>query len=401
MTMAQSREPTFDLWTSRLDGIPWVALEEFLQQRHQEGPRLEYRRTIEGARRDRRLRLVETIGAMANSGGGLILIGVADDGSGRPREWAGVEPGEITRQRIEALCRRALAPYVDIEFGTATNPATQLDVSVVRVPPDLPNRPIFVEDRGILARAGESSVPATVEQLRSWLTSQGADRNQPAGRLSLAVRAIPNLETPILVVAVTPAWYWSHSLWNDATIDHIESSLIAAFADVGGATASDRLIELHADSNTGELLRQVWVAPDATTYRRYGFMTDSSQPIDALRVAGEVRRTWNAAKAVVPVVLPGYFGPLSFRIAIGSARGGFRSHGSLLKKLEHVRPAPIRGRDGWMGDGELPFEASPEELLAKVLPAMLLAHGYRHVAEHVDELISFAGSAAASENPPG
>lgn len=393
--------PPFDLWTSRLtDDLPWEAVHDFLSQRHQEGSRLEYRSGIDGSRQDRRVRVVETIGAMANSGGGLILVGVGDDGDNRPIDWPGVKPGSVTRQRVDNLCRAALNPFVEVDIGTATNPETQQHVVVIRVPSDVPNRPILIDGRGVLARVGEASVPATLDQLVAWMPLYEGRRNEAAGRLTLAVRGVPNMPAPILAMAVTPVWSWSRSRWDDATLDGIEATVDRVFADLKSAAVSETMIDFQVASSQGDLLRQVWVDAAGTVYRRYGFVAEPGELIDALRVAGEMRRTWVAAQAVVPIVLPGYFGPLLYRFAIGSAAVGFRSHRSMVTKLEQADRAPVRGKEGWMADREWSVEATAAEVISGTISAMLLAFGYRHVKEHVDELVAAAPTSASAENPP-
>jgi predicted HTH transcriptional regulator len=80
---------TTSLFTRDLSApVPWQEVDAFLSQRHRESPGIEYRQKIDSSGKGL-TRFVDTVGAMANSGGGLILIGVeADHSTDRPPEVA-------------------------------------------------------------------------------------------------------------------------------------------------------------------------------------------------------------------------------------------------------------------------------------------------------------------------
>jgi hypothetical protein len=76
---------SFDVWTSRYAGsIPWRVVDEFLALNGRKGPHVQDRHAIEGSGKEGVTRVVETIGAMANRGGGLIFVGFRQGADDRP-----------------------------------------------------------------------------------------------------------------------------------------------------------------------------------------------------------------------------------------------------------------------------------------------------------------------------
>lgn len=397
--MSDEREDQFDLWTSSFARpIPYAAVDGFLRQHHPEGARIEYRAEL-SKRADGRVRTAETVGAMANTGGGLIFLGV-EEAAGVPRRWPTLASGTLGRVQVEDQCRTLLRPYVDIETVVVADPTTGNEIVVVRVPSQTPAGPVYVEGRGVLIRAGEATRPATVEQIRSLLIGQGAQSTSALNSLSLAIRAVPNLEHPVFAMATAPLWSWPNARWTDETLDAVERLVSARFGDMQGSTAGDRLIDFQVEDARQDLLRHVWVRPDGTLYRRFMWTSEASDPIDILRVAGEVRRTWLAGQDAVRQVLVGYLGPIAYRVAIGSVKGGFVSHPKLLRSLTGHKATPVRGREGWIQDGEGAFDADPDEIVHRVVSALLLAFGYRHVSDVVEELVIGSRWVESAENPP-
>ena len=65
------------LYVKPIDQIDWDAIDNFCQQRLQEGAYLDYKRDFPA-------HLEKTVAAMANTFGGIILIGVEEDNEGKP-----------------------------------------------------------------------------------------------------------------------------------------------------------------------------------------------------------------------------------------------------------------------------------------------------------------------------
>lgn len=391
----------FDLWSSRFAGpIPWRTVDDFLSLREREGPRIEYRTSVDATSKEKVPRVVETIGAMANSGGGLIFVGVKQAPEDRPGEWPTVAADALTIQQIESMCRSALEPYVQVDVGRADDPQGRGSVWVIRVPTDFDDKPVFVEGKGVLVRLGEATVPAPVSLLRGWLLQDERRRDLVGGRLTRALPTAPNLEDPVFVMAATPSRPSRVTAWGDDVDDSIERLVSLRFGDMKAMAIAEEVIDFKVENARGDLLRHVWVDNTATIFRRYLFLGGGGGAVDALRVAGEIRRTWLFAGGAIRAVMPGYDGDVTYRVAIGSIKSGFESHREMAHKLQHASRGPVWTRNEWMLDGTKSIDTTWEEVTEGALTRMLRAFGYRRVAPEVAELVSMAAMSASAMDPP-
>ncbi len=390
-----------DLWSSRFAApIPWRTVDDFLGLREREGPRIEYRSGVDATSKEKVPRIVETIGAMANSGGGLIFVGVKQGPDDRPDRWPTLEAGDLTIQRIESLCRSALDPYVQVDVGRADDPEGRGSVWVVRIPADFDGKPVFVEGKGVLARLGEASVPAPVPLLREWLVEDEHRRDLVGGRLTRALPTAPNLEDPVFVMAATPTRPSRTTDWGDDVDDSIQRLVSFHFADLKEMTTAEEIVDFKVENARGDLLRHVWVDNTATVFRRFLLLGTGEGTVDALRVAGEIRRTWLFAGNAIRAIMPGYDGDVAYRVAIGSVKSGFESHREMAHKLQHASRGPVWSRSEWMLDGITDIDTAWEEVTEGALTRMLRAFGYRRVASEVAELVSLAPASASAMDPP-
>lgn len=122
-----------------------------------EGPQLEFKTKIpEGAR------FAKEIAAFANTRGGTLLSGVADDGT-----IAGVRDREEELFTLHSILEEYCHPTIEIEID-AVRISRRREVILVRVPRSR-NRPHFVrtEDRDIVyIRSMDKSIEASSEALR-------------------------------------------------------------------------------------------------------------------------------------------------------------------------------------------------------------------------------------------
>lgn len=159
--------------------ISWEAVEQFLSLREEEREWLEYKREVSDE-------AVKAIAAMANTNGGLILIGVEESregrgSTGRPGQVVGVPPE--ARMRLEHQCRDLLDPpfipeirMVEVPAGALgeghePEPGSPRYLLVVRVDPErAPSRPVIFrtgQAGKVLIRRGASSVEADPRTLRN------------------------------------------------------------------------------------------------------------------------------------------------------------------------------------------------------------------------------------------
>ncbi len=117
-----------------------------------EGSRLDFKLTISSS-----ARIARTLTAFANSSGGTILIGVADDGT-----VSGVASEQGEMERIEEATDFFIVPALEIAYGTVV--ADDRLVLVIDVPESLDKPHYALDERGnrtIYIRSRDKSVPTS------------------------------------------------------------------------------------------------------------------------------------------------------------------------------------------------------------------------------------------------
>lgn len=111
-----------------IDDITWASVEEFCQGQIPEGATVDYKVDWPG-------HLENTIAAMANTLGGVLIIGVACDDQERPTlPIVGIEPSDRLELRVFDICQGAIFPPVVPEVKACLNPDQSRAVIVIRVP---------------------------------------------------------------------------------------------------------------------------------------------------------------------------------------------------------------------------------------------------------------------------
>lgn len=137
-----------------------------------EGFRTEYKRELGDG-----MRVLDAVSAMANTFGGIILVGIDEDrnrtdaggfGAPGPDGLIGVPPKD--RTRLAAFCASRLVPPFDPEINSVELGNGQV-VLVVRVDPDVVPRPLMTNGR-ILVRTEAGNRPADYFRLGSLFDEQ-------------------------------------------------------------------------------------------------------------------------------------------------------------------------------------------------------------------------------------
>lgn len=122
-----------------------------------EGQLLEFKQEVGDAKR-----LLQSIVAFANSGGGTILVGVADDGIP-----ATIDP-MAAQEIIERAIRQHCEPGISVEYVPVS--ISGADVLMVRVPRG-PSPPYQYRPNGVFyVRRGRSNFPASPEEVRALVS---------------------------------------------------------------------------------------------------------------------------------------------------------------------------------------------------------------------------------------
>ena len=134
-----------------------------------EGRRVEFK---SGLPRD--AKIARTLGAFANTSGGVLLVGVRDRG-----ELCGLSDAPAVIERLHRVARAELEPPVELELRALTLDGFRIVLGEIPLSPLRPHRQR--SDGRVLVRVGASNRPAVGATLRAL--AQHTRRRHPQGEL--------------------------------------------------------------------------------------------------------------------------------------------------------------------------------------------------------------------------
>jgi hypothetical protein len=381
-----------DLWTTPFGGeIAWELIDAFLDLGVREHEQLEYREQVDaGGERDR---FVETVAAMANTGGvGIILIGVREDAkTDRPQEGWLLKPGALRPQSLEARCR-VLQPYVPLEIAWASKPGLG-QVVAVRVP-DFWDRPVFVPDRGVLVRQGQSNVPASLDQLRWWLAPSSAGTVAQGSDYGFTGYFLSGSSTDArLNLGITASRPWQRWRWDDASDAALEQAAARWYPDLRETRIGESLVQFSAAGESLEARSFIRCFPNGAVLRHVdGVMVAAGTGIcDMQLLANELIRFWQFGQTAVPAVLSEYRGPLTVWVAISGFPDGLWFP-SRPRGMPRQAVSPV---SYWTKTWPDVTPVTPTiEVVASLLAGLARAFGYRRVTDAIRETAKNASMAS-------
>lgn len=154
-----------DIFTTPPDEIRWSDVKSFLDGQFPEDARIDYKADMTD-------RITESIAAMGNTRGGVILVGVGEDPT---KKTPLLPPPGISIQHqgggtLVTHCQRRLQPVYVPPYAYVGIP-TQRDraILIVQVRPDEAPIPLWDEIEGVLVRIGDQNRPADLPALRTLL----------------------------------------------------------------------------------------------------------------------------------------------------------------------------------------------------------------------------------------
>ena len=158
-------------------------LNELISSKIPEGFQLEYKRQLGDGNK-----VLDAICAMANTFGGLIMVGIDEDrgrstqgfGAPGPDGLVGVEPSQ--RSRLTAFCSNRLVPPFDPEIESVDVGDGKV-VLAVRIDTTIAPRPLTHNDR-VLVRTEAGNRPADLFRLRSLFNEERSGRAVSAVQLN-------------------------------------------------------------------------------------------------------------------------------------------------------------------------------------------------------------------------
>jgi hypothetical protein len=153
------------LLTAPVNEIQWLDVQHFCDAALPEGVTRDYKE-------DFPTELERTVAAMANSAGGLVLIGVTEDRkSTKPSGMPGIPLIAGLHERVLNICISNIAPIVTPEVAVVPDPSSTHAVLVLRIPQSAQAPHAIARNTKVYVRRGSISNPeeyATLDEL-DWL----------------------------------------------------------------------------------------------------------------------------------------------------------------------------------------------------------------------------------------
>lgn len=172
------------LFSAPINSIKLNDIEQFCSNEIKECEIIDYKADLNDGNLDK---IVETVAAMANTDGGIILVGIPErkyngGNNGIPDSVEGFKPSvkNSIQQQIANVCRAKLQPpflpeMIDIDLN-----GTDKIVLLIRINRDLvPKLPIFHREKGIKVRSGEDVKFATPDQVQLLLNESNQSKFPP------------------------------------------------------------------------------------------------------------------------------------------------------------------------------------------------------------------------------
>ncbi|MBT9139021.1 MAG: hypothetical protein DDT31_01601 [Syntrophomonadaceae bacterium] len=226
------------LYTSQAAEITFRDIEFFCSLKIPENSRLEYKSyTNPNTSKEDYRNIIKTIAAMANTDGGLIIVGVPEEkesGGARsiPGDPVGIPKDKQLKQTITNLCRSNLQPAFCpeiLELDTSEN--SKESVFLIRVQMDkIPHLPIYhLSDNKVYVRFDEQNRPASREQLQLLFINSVNSEHKAQELFGVWLKhMIPNQHDfcwCTFVVAVPSMRFVKPLRWTSSQIDQLRKPI--------------------------------------------------------------------------------------------------------------------------------------------------------------------------------
>lgn len=230
-----------DVFSTPTGRLRWRDIRSFLYGEYPEDARIDYKLDMTD-------RITETIAAMANTRGGVILVGVDED---KARKTPLLPPVGISIRKHQGggtlvnYCHTGLQPvYLPSHSFVPISGKKDKAVLVVQVRSDEAPIPVRDEQKGFLVRIGDQNRPADLQTLKALLAVED-DRMAPVYDTEAMWMGALRVSGPGPTSIVVGGVIRRRDLYGDWTSKDRRRliGLVLRFIDNGGAT-----IVSHADS---------------------------------------------------------------------------------------------------------------------------------------------------------
>lgn len=161
------------LYSKAISSISWADIERFCEQGTTENTYLEYKRDFPSD-------LAKTIAAMANTFGGIILIGVDETDMGAPKlPLNGIDAQRGLEERVLNIILDNMTPPAIPEIATCVNDASTRAIVLIRVPQSEHAPHALHRNSTVYVRTGKRNKPEDFADLEriDWLRGQRKKAN--------------------------------------------------------------------------------------------------------------------------------------------------------------------------------------------------------------------------------
>jgi hypothetical protein len=136
------------------------------------------------------------ITAMANTDGGIILVGISKDSkkTNQPGSLVGIDPKFI--DSLKNKCRSSLQPAFVPEIIQVKISEKEEVFLLVRINPEMHPRPVVLREKGVLVRVGDSNQVADLFRLKQLFSESGRGFGLPVPLPQLNPSSGPTLDDP-------------------------------------------------------------------------------------------------------------------------------------------------------------------------------------------------------------
>lgn len=153
------------LYSKKIEEVSWQDVEDFCSQKVAENPYLDYKADFPE-------KLHRTIAAMANTHGGVILLGVSDDGQGKPvTPIAGIAFTDAIQDRIMNIIVSNISPPIIPEIAVCPNANVDKAAVLIRIHPSEQTPHVMHKNTRVYVRTGNRNKPEDLAEISriDWL----------------------------------------------------------------------------------------------------------------------------------------------------------------------------------------------------------------------------------------
>ena len=378
------------VWQESLPSWDWERLSDFLADRLPEGLHIEYKQPAHNPQNKKwemGPELVETVVAMANTDGGLLVVGVAEDEEKRPSGIVGISHRD-PENAFRNYCADAVEPNVPLDLRAIEIPSGAAEagkfVLLIRMRRGN-NPPYLLRRHGVFIRYDDQDRHASVRELevlfqqRRDIGGQERSRWSDVERLALGPLSSSDPDKPLLLaVALTPTFPIPPVALDSTSEEHFQLMVRECFGsfEVPFMEPDGFLLIPEVGSLPGPPPHAASAYSDGSVALR----TEIGSPggpkrIDPAYLWSRFRHSLEVA-ARWPRDVCGVSGPLHFSVGLGNIADAVLE----LNKRQHFQagvvgtllgPPPRRNTQTlWVGSGEWEQGVDANDLIERAFESL-------------------------------